>query len=181
MKRPTWLLNRTVLAAQRRQTAEHGGAPGVDLPRLTLALGWPKTVLSFADGRLSVFDLAAAYTEALLRLRPFESNNDRMAYLAGRLFLAINSAEMPGAAAEQLAMFQSLRAGAIGRTRYAQWMLMRHMVQRGAAVIGVARDRSGRLLKVGVLRRGPARATAGVSPARRPQQQPPRNVPMLQD
>ena len=180
MKRPTWLLNRAVLAAHRRQTAEHGGAPGVDLSRLALALGWPKTVLCFADGRLSVYELAAAYTEALLRLRPFESNNERMAYLAGQLFLVVNGAQAPAASAEQLAMFRALCAGAIGRARYAQWMLMRHLLQRGAAVIGVARDRSGRVLKVGVLRRGPARVVAGNAPMRRPQE-PARNVPMLQD
>jgi|OpeIllAssembly_1097287.scaffolds.fasta_scaffold21961_3 death-on-curing protein len=180
MKRPTWLLNRAVLAAHRRQTAEHGGAPGVSLLRLALALGWPKTVLSFADGRLSVYELAAAYTEALLRLRPFESNNERMAYLAGRLFLAVNGAQVPAAAAEQLAMFRALRAGVIGRPRYAQWMLMHRLAQRGAAVIGVARDRSGRVLKVGVLRRGPVPAAAGAARTRRPQE-PLRNVPMLQD
>ena len=179
MKRPIWLLNRTVLAAHRRQTAEHGGAPGVDLPQLTLALGWPRTVLAFAEGRLPVFDLAAAYTEALLRLRPFESNNDRMAYLAGRLFLAVNGAQMPGAAAEQLAMFQALRAGAIGRARYAQWMLMRHLVQRGAAVIGVARDRSGRVLKVGVLRRRAAHRATATQPTAT--EAPRHIVPMLQD
>jgi death-on-curing protein len=180
MRRRTWLLNRVVLAAHRRQTAEHGGAPGVNLPRLTLALGWPKTVLAFADGRLSLYELAAAYTEALLRLRPFESNNERMAYLAGKLFLAVNGGELPGAVAEQVAMFRALRAGAIGRARYAQWMLMRHLAQQGGAVIGVARDRSGRVLKVGVLRRGPARAAAGGAPMRRPPE-PLRSVPMLQD
>jgi death-on-curing protein len=179
MKRPTWLLNRAVLAVHRRQLAEHGGAPGVDLPRLALALGWPKTVAAFAETRLSVYDLAAAYSEALLRLRPFESNNERMAYLLGKLFLAVNDAQLPAAVAEQMTMFRALRAGAIGRARYAQWMLMRRLVQHGAAVIGVARDRSGRVLKVGVLRRASVRAAAGSAASRL--EAPSRNVPMLQN
>ena len=68
MKRPTWLLNRAVLAAHRRQLAEHGGASGFDLVRLALALGWPKTVLAFTDAQVTLYDLAAAYSEALLRL-----------------------------------------------------------------------------------------------------------------
>jgi len=179
MKRPVWLLNRAVLAAHRRQLAEHGGAPGVDLTRLALALGWPKTVLAFTDARLSLFDLAAAYSEALLRLRPFESNNERIAYLLGKLFLAVNGAQLPAAAAEQLMMFRALRTGVIGRARYAQWMLMRRLVQQGAAVVGVARDRNGRLLKVGVLRRRPTRTVAGGPPVRA--EAPPRHVPLLQD
>jgi death-on-curing protein len=156
MKRPVWLLNRAVLAAHRRLLAEHGGASGVSLSRLALALGWPKTVLAFADARVTLFDLAAAYSEGLLRLRPFDSNNERMAFLLGRLFLALNDTQLPVAAAEQIAAFRALRAGAISRARYAQWMLMRRLVSQGAAVIGVARDRSGRVLKVGVLRRAEA-------------------------
>jgi len=178
MRRPIWLLNRTVLAAHRRQLAEHGGASGVDLSRLALALGWPKTVLAFADSRVTVYDLAAAYSEALLRLRPFDSNNERLAYLLAKLFLSLNGAQMPAAPAEQLAMLLALRTGAIGRARYAQWMLMRRLVQQGAAVIGVARDRSGRVLKVGVLRRSAARAPASGAPAA---QAPAAVVPMLHD
>ena len=179
MKRPAWLLNRAVLAAHRRQLAEHGGAPGVDLARLALALGWPKTVLAFTDTRLSLFDLAAAYSEALLRLRPFESSNERMAYLLGKLFLAVNGADLPAVPAEQVAMFRALRAGAIGRARYAQWMLMRRLVQQGAAVVGVARDRNGKVLKVGVLRRKPTRAVGGGAAARA--DAPARHVPLLQN
>jgi len=179
MKRPVWLLNRAVLAAHRRQLAEHGGASGVNLPRLALALGWPKTVLAFTDARLSLFDLAAAYSEALLRLRPFESNNERMAYLLGKLFLAVNGAQLPVAPAEQMMMFRALRSGAIGRARYAQWMLMRRLVQQGAAVVGVARDRNGRVLKVGVLRRKPTRTATRGAPAGAGA--PSSHVPLLQN
>jgi death-on-curing protein len=168
-----------VLATHRRQLAEHGGASGVDLPRLALAMGWPKTVLAFADGRVSIYDLAAAHSEALLRLRPFESGNERMAYIASRLFLALNGEQMPATAAEQLAMFLVLRTGTVDRARFAQWMLMRRLVQRGAAVIGVARDRSGRVLKVGVLRRSDAHASTRGTPAAR--QAPALGVPMLRD
>lgn len=173
MKRPVWLLNRVALAAHRRQLAEHGGAPGVDFALLALAMGWPKTVLAFTDGRISLFGLAAAYSEAVLRLRPFASGNERMAWLLGKLFLAVNGVETPASVADQLAMFGALRAGAIDRVRYERWMLMRRVIDRGGAVIGVARDRSGRVLRVGVLRRTPVRAAAraGVPP----------DVPMLQD
>jgi len=173
VKRPVWLLNRVALAAHRRQLAEHGGAPGVDFALLALAMGWPKTVLAFTDGRISLFGLAAAYSEAVLRLRPFASGNERMAWLLGKLFLAVNGVEAPASVADQLAMFGALRAGAIDRVRYERWMLMRRVIDRGGAVIGVARDRAGRVLRVGVLRRAPVRAAARAGAALA--------VPMLQD
>lgn len=179
MKRPTWLLNRTALATHRRQLAEHGGAHGVDLVQLALALGWPKTVLAFADGRVTVYDLAAAYSEAVLRLQPFESSNDRMAFLLAKLFLAVNDLQTPATMAEQVSMFRALRGGVIGRPRYAQWMLMRRLVQRGAAVIGVARDRSGRVIKVGVLGRSAVRGSAATPPSEARLSL--RSQPMLQD
>ncbi len=177
MRRPVWLLNRTVLATHRRQLAEHGGATGVDFPQLALALGWPKTVLALADGKTTMFELAAAYSEALLRLRPFASGNERMAYLLGKLFLRLNGIEVPATTVEQLAMFGALRAGAIDRPRYSSWLLMRRFVAGGGTVIGVTRDRSGRVLKVGVLRRGSRRAAAG----RVTQPLPAQVEPMLQD
>jgi death-on-curing protein len=169
MKRPAWLLNRTVLAAHRRQLAEHGGAPGVDLPRLALALGWPRTVLAFADGRVTPYDLAAAYSEALLRLRPFASGNERMAWLLCRLFLAVNGSPLP-AAAEHLPAFAALRRGAIGRDRYGHWLLARRPAV-GEVAVRVARD-GGRVLRIGVLRRAPAAAALPAAPVQ---------VPLLQD
>jgi death-on-curing protein len=174
MTSPVWVLNRVALAAHRRQLAEHGGAAGVDFPRLALALGWPRTVLAFADRRTSLFDLAAAYSEALLRLRPFASGNERMAWLLGRLFLTLNGVQAPAPMVEQLAMFAALRAGRIDRPRYARWMLMRRVVAAGGTVIGVARNREGQVVKVGVLRTGPIRR-AGRNGATAPA------VPLLHD
>jgi len=154
---PVWVLNRVALAAHRRQLAEHGGAAGVDFARLALALGWPKTVLAFAERRVSLFDLGAAYSEALLRLRPFTSGNDRMAWLLGKLFLTLNGVQAPAPVADQLRMFAALRSGRIDRPSYARWMLMRRVVAAGGTVIGVARNREGRVVKVGVLRPAPIR------------------------
>jgi death-on-curing protein len=166
------VFNRVALAAHRRLLAEHGGAQGVDLSRLALALGWPKTVLAFAEKRVSLFDLAAAYSEAILRVRPFASGNERMAWLLGKLFLALNGLQMPASLRDQLTMFTALRAGRIDRPRYARWLLLRRVVFSGA-VIGVGRDRSGRVVKVGVLRPGAVRAAGrtGAAP----------NVPLLRD
>jgi death-on-curing protein len=170
--KPVWVFNRVALAAHRRLLAEHGGAPGVDLSQLALALGWPKTVLAFAEARVSLFELAAAYSEAILRLRPFASGNERMGWLLGKLFLTLNGLQMPAPPRDQLTMYAALGAGRIDRPRYARWLLLRRAVASGT-VIGIARDRSGRVVRVGVLRPGTARGAGRSSAAP--------NVPMLHD
>jgi len=151
-----WILNRVALALHRRQLAEHGGAPGFDLVRLSMALGWPKTVSILAEGRASVNDLAAAYADGILRLRPFESGNERTAYLLAHLFLALNGAKLPATKHERLAVFTALAAGALTRAQYAQWMTMREFADRSnaATVVGVRRDPKGRVVGVRVWRAG---------------------------
>lgn len=175
-----WILNRVALALHRRQLAEHGGASGFDLVRLSMALGWPKTVAILAEGRASANDLAAAYADGILRLRPFESGNERTAYLLAHLFLALNGATLPATKQERLAVFTALSAGALTRAQYAQWMTMREFADRSnaATVVGVRRDTRGRVVGVGVWRSGgkpgavrrPPRAAAEAAP-----------VPMLEN
>jgi len=151
---PVWILNRVALALHRRQLAEHGGSPEFDLVRLSMALGWPKTIAALADRRVSMNDLAAAYADGILRLRPFESGNERTAYLLAHLFLVLNGAALPATRRERLAVFTALAAGAVSRQQYAQWMTMRQLADRSnaAAVVGVRRDARGHVVGVGLWR-----------------------------
>lgn len=162
MSAPTWILNRTAVALHRRQLAEHGGAPGFDLVRLSMALGWAKTLAAWSVRRLSVHDLAAAYAEGVLRLRPFESGNERVAYLLAQTFLALNGAEPPPDRAEHLAVFVTFAARAIDRVQYAQWLTMRDLARRSraATVVAVRRDAGGRVVGMGVWRAGARRSPA---------------------
>ena len=63
----SWPLAR---AAFLRQAVEHGGRSNYDMVRFQAALAWPQTVFSFM-GRVTVFDLAAAYADGVVRMRPF--------------------------------------------------------------------------------------------------------------
>lgn len=154
MKRPVWVLNRSALAAHGRLVAEYGGAPGANLAQLCLVLGWPKTILAFAQGGVSVFDLAVGYAEAVLRLRPFASSNERMAYVLAMLFLTLNGVRLPATNEEHFAMFNAFLVGVLDRHRYAQWMLMRAVAQGCGAVIGVRRKAQGKIVGVGELTSG---------------------------
>jgi len=179
MKRPRWILNRTALAAHRRLLAEYGGNTAVDMPLLLVAIGWPKTVLAFATGRVTAFELAAAYAEGILRARPFASANERMAHLLALLFLSLNDVEFPRCSTEQIAMLRAFELGAIDRIKYAQWMLMRAVAKEGSTVVSVRSDSRGRVLGVGLLKRGgmpAAHHAVGQSSSSRPVTPP---IPLL--
>ena len=176
-----WILNRVALALHRRQLAEHGGAAGFDVVRLSMALGWPKSVATFAQHRVTLNDLAAAYADGVLRLQPFESGNERTAYLLGQLFLALNGVAPPASRQERLAVFTAFANGAIKRPQYAQWLSMSQYAERSgaAAVVGVRRDARGQLVGVGMLR-APAR-TGGARGTKVPRVIGAAPVPLLQD
>jgi death-on-curing protein len=173
-------MNRTALAAHRRLLAEHGGPTAVDLGRLCLALGWPKTVLALAERGASVHELACSYAEAILRVRPFSGSNERMAYLLALMFLAINGVALPAGAQEKYAMFRTFESGVIDRPKFAQWMLMRTVAQGGGTVIGVRRNAQGKVTSLGLVKAG----TSAAAPSRRLLAGPlPRSpiMPMLQN
>jgi len=173
-------MNRAALAAHRRLLAEHGGATGVDLGRLCVALGWPKTVLAFAERGASVYEVASSYAEAVLRLRPFASGNERMAYLFALMFLTINGAALPASAQEKVAMFRTFAMGVIDRAKWAQWMLLRTVAQGGGTAVGVRRNAQGKVTGVGLVKAGAAVA----APQRRLRGSPLRSafhIPMLQN
>lgn len=146
-----WVMNRTAIAIHGRQAAEHGGTPGVDTLRLAAALGWPRTLYEFTDRCGSPFDVAAAYTEGVLCLRPFVSGNLRTGYLLAIVFLGINGVRMPPRATDQLAPLRAFAAGDVDRRGLARWLQLRSMAQDGRTVVGVRRDRAGRVVGVGVL------------------------------
>ena len=173
-------MNRAALAAHRRLLAEHGGPTGVDLGRLCVALGWPKTVLAFAERGASVYDLAASYAEAVLRVRPFASGNERMAYLLALMFLTINGAALPASAQEKFAMFRTFELGVIDRPKWAQWMLLRTVAQGGGTVIGVRRNAQGKVTGVGLVKTRAAVAARQRRLRGGPLQNSP-HIPMLQN
>jgi hypothetical protein len=58
---------------------------------------------------------------------------------------------MPIRLTDQLAAFRAFAAGEVDRRLFAQWLHIRSVAQNGKTVIGVRRDRTGRVVGVGVL------------------------------
>ncbi|UCE31482.1 MAG: hypothetical protein JSW68_00530 [Burkholderiales bacterium] len=160
MSGPVWILERVALAAHARVLIEHGARrSGHDPVRLSMALAWPRTVLAFAGGRASVFDVAAAYAAGITRLRPFREANAATACLLAMLFLRLNGVELPAPLDEKHGVFAEAGRGALDRVGIAHWMKMRRIANRhgGKGTVYGLRVRDGRVERVAMLRGDPAR------------------------
>jgi death-on-curing protein len=92
MKEPKWVSHITILRIHDAQVAEHGGGPGVrDMGLLQSAIDHPRNL--FAYNQPSIFDLAAAYAERIVKNHPFIDGNKRTALVTCLLFLKMNGYE----------------------------------------------------------------------------------------
>ncbi|MER2538980.1 MAG: Fic family protein [Azonexus sp.] len=126
MSKSQWISWPLARAAFLRQAVEHGGRSNYDMVRFQAALAWPQTVFSFM-GRVTVFDLAAAYADGVVRMRPFGQGNGRMAWLLCALFMRINGVIIAAPVSEKAAMIVSLMRGLVDRSAFARWLHLCHI------------------------------------------------------
>jgi death-on-curing protein len=106
----------------------HGGSWGVrDEGLLDSALARPLNLAAY--GSPDATDLAAAYGFGIARNDPFVDGNERAAFLAVGLFLALNGFRLKATQAEATAAMLALAAGELGEPAFAAW-LRRHAVNR---------------------------------------------------
>jgi death-on-curing protein len=123
-----WLLEDIVMAMHDEQIAEHGGQIGLrDAGLLASALARPQN--QAANGKPSVFHLAAAYAFGIVRNHPFLDGNKRTGFLAAYTFLDVNGWELTAPEPEAVAAVTSLAAGALAEPEFADW-LKRNAVRR---------------------------------------------------
>ncbi|WP_420605207.1 type II toxin-antitoxin system death-on-curing family toxin [Novosphingopyxis sp.] len=121
-----WLDRRIVEAVHDRQLAEHGGGTGLrDENGLELALARPVNQSLYTQKGAAT--LAAAYAFGIARNHPFVDGNKRTAWVAARLFLALNDVAIAFDKAEATIMMQRLAAGELGEEDVAAW-LAEHLV-----------------------------------------------------
>jgi death-on-curing protein len=126
MQEPEWVLKSIVLALQREQLAEHGGSPGLrDEGLLESALDRPANLFRYGNPDLA--HLAAAYAFGLAKNHPFIDGNKRTSYVATRLFLMLNGADLAAAPAERVRIWLALAAGEMTEEQLAAW-LREHMI-----------------------------------------------------
>lgn len=118
-----WLEKALVLAIHERQTAEHGGGPGVrDENLLESALARPRQVCAYGDPMPDVAELAATLAYGLARNPPFVDGNQRMAYIACRTFLVLNGVDVVATAEEKYLTMLALAEGALTAEAFAAWL-----------------------------------------------------------
>ena len=75
MKDPNWVLQETVVAVHQMLLAEHGGLPGIrNETLLNSALARPQQRFAYTSN-VSIFELAASYSDGLAKNHPFSDGN----------------------------------------------------------------------------------------------------------
>jgi death-on-curing protein len=121
MKEPVWVLPSVVLRIHDAQLAEHGGSAGLrDEGLLESALHQLQNLFAYGDP--SLFDLATAYAERLVKNHPFIDGNKRTAYVVMVLFLKLNGYELIASKEERVVKFIQLASSQITTIDFANWL-----------------------------------------------------------
>jgi death-on-curing protein len=116
-----WIDLPEVLAIHAHQLDEHGGASGLrDSDQLESALARPRQ--RHAYGAPDVFDLAAAYTAAIIANHPFVDGNKRTGFVVGVLFLELNGSTLTASETDTTPAVLDLAAGEINEDQFAIWL-----------------------------------------------------------
>ena len=119
---PRWLTKAMVLALQRAQVAEHGGAAGLrDEGLLESALGRAAQKLGYEPAS-DFAALAAAYGFGLARNHAFVDGNKRTAFLAMYVFLGLNGYDFEAPEPDVVATIERLAAGQITEAEFGDWV-----------------------------------------------------------
>jgi death-on-curing protein len=121
MAEPAWIDLPEALALHDELLSLFGGPEGLrDAALLESALARPRQ--HHAQGIVDPIDLAALYTEALIRNHPFVDGNKRTAFVLGVLFLELNGYVFEAPEAEAARAVLGLAAAELDRDDYRAFM-----------------------------------------------------------
>jgi death-on-curing protein len=121
-----WLLEETVQAIHKRQSAEHGGNDGVrDEGLLLSALGRPQNLLAYSEITPDISALAASLAYGIAKNHPFIDGNKRTALVAARTFLLLNGFNIEATQEEKYLNFLKLAEGNLSEEELADWIRLR--------------------------------------------------------
>ncbi len=116
-----WIDPAVLHAVHDEQLAEHGGAAGTrDAGLLESARARPQNLV--ACGEPDAADLAAAYAWGIARNHPFADGNQRTAFVALELFLALNGQELTAGDVDCVLTMLAVAAGDLSEETLAQWI-----------------------------------------------------------
>jgi death on curing protein len=128
---PIWLTVEDLIAVHSRQLAEHGGGDGVrDIGLLDSALARPQFTWQYAETPIDLATLAGALAFGVITNHPFIDGNKRTGYVACRLFLVLNGADLVATTDDKYLAIYSVAAGAMTESEFADW-IRAHLVTAG--------------------------------------------------
>ena len=120
-----WVDLSTVFAIHDRQISEHGGLDGIrSRNAIESALARPVNLANYGDP--DWVDLAASYAFGLAMNHGFSDGNKRTAWVAARLFLALNGVGLKFDSLDAVRVMEQTAAGEIGERDLAAWFRSRH-------------------------------------------------------
>lgn len=121
-KEPRWVTTEIAMAVHDRQIAEHGGGGGGgvrDAGLVESAITRPENKWSYGEDDLAV--MAAAYAYGIARNHPFVDVKKRTAWVAARLFLALNDVAVRFDKQDATQTVLALAAGELGEEELTDW------------------------------------------------------------
>jgi death on curing protein len=117
-----WINFNFVLAAHKRQIAEHGGTEGLrDEGLLLSALARPENLLAYGEN-VDVAALAASYAFGIAKNHPFLDGNKRTALVVAITFLNLNGSDLEAPLPEVYTKFLGLAEGSVSEEELAEWL-----------------------------------------------------------
>lgn len=116
-----WIEFDFVLAAHKRQIAEHGGTEGIrDEGLLFSALARPENLFAYGEN-VDVAALAASYAFGIAKNHPFLDGNKRTAMVVAITFLNRNGLDFDAPLPEVYTRFLGLAEGIVSEEELAEW------------------------------------------------------------
>ncbi len=121
MNEPVWIEKAECFAFHDALLARFGGLGGIrDEGLLDSALNRPLHLFHY--GEPSLFDLATAYAEGIVKNHPFLDGNKRSGLMAAALFLESNGYVFETPEEEAVLQTLALAADAIGAAEFSAWL-----------------------------------------------------------
>ena len=121
MNEPVWIEKAECYAFHDALLARFGGLGGIrDEGLLDSALNRPLHLFHY--GEPSLFDLATAYAEGIVKNHPFLDGNKRSGLMAAALFLESNGYVFQAPEEEAVLQTLALAADAIGAAEFSAWL-----------------------------------------------------------
>ena len=116
-----WIDRAVLLAVHDEQLFEHGGAPGTrDIGLFESAIARPQQLAH--DETPDAADLAAAYAFGIARNHPFVDGNQRTAFVAAELLLALNGMDLHADDGACVLTMLAVAAGQMDEATFARWL-----------------------------------------------------------